>query len=334
MGLGSIEIRLLIKLKKAGHIAAGGSVIEMGAQQLSDSFLEAREELQQVAEVFAVKKPCPLPSPLKTDVLLHGNFPHLSTEAPRSSLFWEWLGFTYASFDIDGSPGSIPVDLNYDDAPANIHGAYQIVTNCGTTEHLVNQLNAFKVVHELTALEGVMIHNLPSQGMFNHGLVNYNPKFFWMLARSNGYELLHMNFSDGQTYYPLPQNIMDCISTFDPTAVSRLKSYQATDNGLFVCLKKKFDIPFVAPLDVPTGCESVNKALEERYWTVFKPDAFHNPDVINEAKARAKLSELERQKIALEEERDYLDKVVKSALAWQKRSWFKRVFHRWRAPKR
>jgi hypothetical protein len=37
-----------------------------------------------------------------------------------------------------------------------------------------------------------MIHNVPTQGLFMHGLVNYNPKFFWMLARSNGYKWLHM----------------------------------------------------------------------------------------------------------------------------------------------
>jgi hypothetical protein len=66
--------------------------------------------------------------------------------------------------------------------------------NFGTTEHVANQLNAFKLIHDLAAKGCIMVHTLPSHGQFNHGLVNYNPKLFWMLAHSNGYRLLHMSF--------------------------------------------------------------------------------------------------------------------------------------------
>jgi hypothetical protein len=43
---------------------------------------------------------------------------------------------------IDGRPGSIPLDLNYDPAPNESLGKYQLVTNFGTIEHVANQLNA------------------------------------------------------------------------------------------------------------------------------------------------------------------------------------------------
>ena len=33
----------------------------------------------------------------------------LAENAPSARAFWLWLGFVYASIDIDGSPGSIAV---------------------------------------------------------------------------------------------------------------------------------------------------------------------------------------------------------------------------------
>jgi len=40
-----------------------------------------------------------------------------------------------------------------------------------------------------------------------------------------------------------------------------------------VVMQKEFDMAYVAPLDVNTGTRTDNKMLQERYWTVFKPDA-------------------------------------------------------------
>jgi hypothetical protein len=43
---------------------------------------------------------------------------------------------------------------------------------------------------------------------------------------------------------------------------------------LVAVLQKVFDIPYVAPIDVETGTRTNNKVLEQRYWSVFKPNAF------------------------------------------------------------
>jgi hypothetical protein len=45
---------------------------------------------------------------------------------------------------------------------------------------------------------------------------------------------------------------------------------------IVLVLQNVFDMPFVAPLDVPTGTRAAYKALEARYWTVFKTDVFWN----------------------------------------------------------
>jgi len=273
MALDSHVLELVIRLRRDGYFDGPLSLIEIGAQQLSNEFLEVRDRLVRVGELFGTATPCPLRS-AKPTYVVHGELEHLAEDAPVARDFWSWLGFDYASVDIDGSPGSIPLDLNYDSVPNSALGKYTLVTNFGTTEHVANQLNAFKVIHDLAAPGGVMVHHLPMQGMLNHGLVNYNPKFFWMLARSNGYRLVYLDVIASTSYYALPENIAESVSPFEPDIELRRHAYRVADMGIIAALQKAFDTPYVAPLDVPTGTRTPSKELEERYWSVFKPNAF------------------------------------------------------------
>jgi hypothetical protein len=273
MGIGATDLRLLIYLKMQGHIPNASSVIEIGAQQLADNFLACRSELDTIGQLFGVEQPCPLPRPLAPP--LSGGDPRLlDPMAPWARHFWAWLRLHYAAVDIDGSPESIPLDLNYDNAPSRLKGKYQLVTNFGSTEHVANQLQAFKVIHDLTALGGVMIHHVPAQGMFNHGLVNYNPKFFWMLARSNGYKWVYMDFSIARSAHVLSPDIVEHVASFNGDFPERAREYRAADCALRVTMQKVYDIEYVAPLDVNTGSRTDNQMLKKRYWTVFEPGAF------------------------------------------------------------
>jgi hypothetical protein len=276
VGLGIDVISLLQRLKRTGEIQRPGSIVEIGAQQLSNSFLRARAELDALGRVFGARGVLDLAPPVEAR-LAHGSLEHLAASAPPARDFWRWLGYDYATIDIDGSPGSIPLDLNFDPVPERIRGRFELVTNYGTTEHVANQLNAFAVIHDLAAPKGLMIHALPAQGMVNHGLINYNPKFFWMLARSNGYRSVYMDFRSDRVPYPLPDNVLDFVESFEPGVAGREATYTTADCMLVAVLQKVYDMPFVPPIDVPTGTRTDNPALRERYWTVFKPDAFRNP---------------------------------------------------------
>jgi hypothetical protein len=286
MALGIEIIHVVRRLKQEGYLRQPFSVVEIGAQQLANSLLAAREDLESLGDLFGVVQPCPLPSTVPTR-LGDGGAELLAENAPRAREFWTWLGFDYAAIDIDGSAGSIPLDLNYDSPPDHMIGTYPLVTNFGTTEHVANQLNAFKIVHDLAAQGGIMIHDLPMQGMLNHGLVNYNPKFFWMLARSNGYRVVYMNVNAATSYYPLPENIVGAVSPFEPDIEIRRHAYRVADMGLVAIFQKVFDIPYVAPIDVDTGTRTENRVLEERYWSVFKPNAFDALASANRARGDA-----------------------------------------------
>lgn len=249
MGIGIDVVEMLGVLRKKGHLKTPAAVMEIGAQQLSHTFLEGQSIIDETGKLFGVRKKFVMPD-IKPTHTVHGKLDHLDINAPLARPFYEWLGFRYAAIDVDGSPGSIPLDLNHDAAPDSERGRYQLVTNFGTTEHVANQLNAFRVIHDLTAPGGIMFHKVPAQGMFNHGLFNYNPKFFWMLGRSNGYELLHMDFVGDDAYYNLPQNIAEMVAEFQPSIRQRKDNYRAIDCNLVFVLQKRFELPFIAPLDL------------------------------------------------------------------------------------
>jgi hypothetical protein len=273
LGISSGVVEYLINLRSAGYLAPGGAVIEIGAQQLGRTFLAYPERLAHLGQLFGIDQPLALPQLDPSAQLVEGASQILDAEAPFARDFWRWLGFKYAAVDVDGSPGSIPLDLNFDSVPPEAKGKYQLVTNFGTTEHVANQLNAFKIIHDLTALNGIMIHELPTQGMLNHGLVNYNFKFFWMLSRSNGYRFIHADFLPGDNYASLPDNIIKFLNENCLMPGQRSYDYKVSDAGIVVVMQKKYDNDFVPPLDVASDTATDNKTLKERYWTVFEPKA-------------------------------------------------------------
>jgi hypothetical protein len=267
MGMGASTLPLLMALKRRGYIPNGSAVIEVGAQQLDETFLSAKNDIGAIGRFFGITSPPPpfaWSGPRSDTNVLAG--------APLAREFWTWLGLSYASIDIDGSPGSIPLDLNYDEVPTEFIGKYDVVTNFGTTEHVANQLQSFKIVHDLATPGGLMLHVLPTSGGLNHGLVSYNPKFFWMLGRSNGYKIAFMTMGQSERNSGLPQNLLDFLALYEPQAGKDFAAFRMPVTSIVVALQKVFDTPFVAPLDVPTDATTDHASLRDRYWSVFQPD--------------------------------------------------------------
>jgi hypothetical protein len=79
--------------------------------------------------------------------------------------------------------------------------------------------------------------------MLNHELVSYNPKFFWMLARSKGYRLLYMNVAAGTSYYTLPDNIADSVSPFEPDIEVRRHDLRVADTLVVAILQQSVRHP-------------------------------------------------------------------------------------------
>jgi hypothetical protein len=75
--------------------------------------------------------------------------------------------------------------------PRAMMGVFDVVTNYGTIEHVNNQFQVFKNMHDMTRNMGIMIHTLPPPGNWpNHGRYYYPEEFVSQLAASCNYEII------------------------------------------------------------------------------------------------------------------------------------------------
>lgn len=117
--------------------------------------------------------------------------------------FHTTFGHQYNCIDLDDNGGTIDIlrwDLNHTICPADYRMRYDLVTNLGTTEHLINQASVFKLMHDLTRVGGILFNLLP-MAQHNHGFFNYNPCLFEWMAHSNAYKILGLYTSKDLLFY-------------------------------------------------------------------------------------------------------------------------------------
>jgi hypothetical protein len=223
MGIGPNALELYRQLKIQGALEGVTEVIELGSQ---DYWCPQRNLLKALFEAFG--RPFD-PTLLGTD--------HAHLKPAR--LIYEGLGLKYNCIDVDGREGSLALDLNFDSISDEHRGKYSLVTNHGTTEHIVNQFNAFKAIHDLARPGGLMLHILPFVGYFDHGFFNYQPNFFEALARYNSYETLGVWVNPD---WQLPS----CIP-WDPVLLDHLTLSPKTAQTLIVVHRKMYEKGFCVP---------------------------------------------------------------------------------------
>jgi hypothetical protein len=249
MGLGRDLLQELLALKRSNALRGATRVVEIGAQQLSNDFLRSEEELKQLYAAFGHATVPYLGEPVAAGETAQMELQ--SDLAPTSKVFWDGLGLDYSAIDFDGHRHSYALDLNKDIVPADWRNRFDLVINTGTTEHIANQDNAFRVIHDLAHPYGIMIHNLPGGGMLTHGLITYTMKFFWHLARENGYEVLRLEMRPGGTD-PFPGSIAATNrETGRGEPAPEFYQEPIRDWTILASLRKVGDRPFVTPLDLP-----------------------------------------------------------------------------------
>ena len=68
MGICLKDVELLIKLREGGYLPDRAAVMEIGAQQISNSVLRSLAAVEQLGTLFGVRTPAPLTAPLPADV--------------------------------------------------------------------------------------------------------------------------------------------------------------------------------------------------------------------------------------------------------------------------
>ncbi|MCE7997266.1 MAG: class I SAM-dependent methyltransferase [Rhodobiaceae bacterium] len=181
---------------------------------------------------------------------------------------FEKAGFVYNAIDIADGYRTTIVDLNHQNPPEDFVGKFDLVLNFGTTEHLLNQYNAFRFIHNSVKVGGYIVHSLPCVGYSNHGYLTYTPRCFFDLAGYNQYEVtdfwydavdtdndLFAPLRDYATYFPtLNQTIANSGATSGGQIVTTLN---VPDVAIFIVMRKVHDTPFVGPMETSTSVGDV-----------------------------------------------------------------------------
>ena len=229
MGLGPDVLALYRQMKLLGAFDKVSNVIELGSQGV---WCPDPRLLTGLFDAFG-KLPLPpqeLGPYLNSDGIGYASSRHLH----------EHLGFNYTCIDLDGNFGSLQLDLNFDPAPAEFRNRYDLTTNHGTTEHLLNQYNAFKVIHDVTRPGGLMLHALPFTVHLDHGFFNYQPNFFEALARYNSYKTLGIWVGLDWT--------LSSFVPWQPQLLDYLVMNGKTRHLLLVLQEKMYDTEFSVPI--------------------------------------------------------------------------------------
>jgi hypothetical protein len=171
--ISELDLLWWCSLQKAFALTDVQAVCDLGQQEL---FYEKPEVSQRVIHQFAAR--CGVST---ADL----------SNCRSSADLWRALGREIVSLDVVGSgPDFHYFDLNTDSVPNELRARFDFVTNVGTSEHVLNQYNTFKVMHDLTRRGGIMVHAIPTAGFSNHGFFHYNMKLFWRLSKVNIYDCL------------------------------------------------------------------------------------------------------------------------------------------------
>ena len=259
-----------LKLMPEKHTA----VLDIGSSNL---YSASKDEILQFLSSRGITKTTQLSSfaeRLATDSLYeHGGN---SKNTSFVGELFEKAGFKYDAIDIaDGNKTTI-LDLNHESAPTDFVGAYDLVLNFGTTEHLLNQYNAFKVIHDATKVGGYIVNQLPSVGFSDHGYFTYTPRCMFDMAGYNNYEVagfwfegpagendLYAPLKNYLTYFP---NLSQPISEKEVTEQGKLISeLHLPDIAITIIYKKVKEKAFLGALERSTSVGDVPSLISEGY---------------------------------------------------------------------
>ena len=265
MGIGGPATSALSILHRHGELDGLNSVIEIGAQDLNESHISLVLDL-------------PHEIPKVSRDLTHEEKSITKDMLPQQ--MYQKIGITqYESIDTNGHNNAHVFDMNKDLAKDyDFHEKFDLVTNFGTTEHICNQGNVFKNMHDLCNVNGIMIGIVPFQGAVDHGFFNYQPLFFEHIALANDYDMnLYWTIASPQLY---TQNVIpynnELIKTIKESVRNKFFSYipYEMEEELCYVFRKKNEIPFIIPDQTYSGEGGQRLELKKNIHPIVKNEEF------------------------------------------------------------
>ena len=122
---------------------------------------------------------------------------------------YENNGVNHTSIDLNGKHGSLPLDLG---SPITVFDdKFDVITNYGTSEHINNQYYAFKNMHDMCKINGLMIHVVPAINNWkDHCRYYYSVDFFEELAKKCNYKIIDLKILN-EDYAVYPKNLVIAV---------------------------------------------------------------------------------------------------------------------------
>ncbi|MBX9628404.1 MAG: class I SAM-dependent methyltransferase [Gemmataceae bacterium] len=153
-------------------------------------------------------------------------------------------------------------DLNVHTLARARRGTFDLVVNFGTTEHVVNQFNSLRVIHDAAAVGGYIFHQVPATGFINHGYFTYDALLFRELAAANGYDLLDVWFGGPKEAGNVLTNAAHHPTVLDAGKIDNnlpwLEKSPVPNSTINVLLRKTRDAPFAVGLEIKTAAGKVD----------------------------------------------------------------------------
>lgn len=247
-------------LAETGRVRPGGRVLDIGESCL---IAAAAEDIEWVWDRFG----CTVPAADRPR--LAAEYAHRSTlnaHPTIQTLFLSELldptSVAYDAIDVVSARCAHKFDLNAHTLARAKRGAFDLVVNFGTTEHVVNQFNALRVIHDAAAVGGYMFHQVPSTGYINHGYFTYDALLFRELAAANGYDLLDVWFAGPKAAGNVLSNAAHHPAVLDAGKVDNnlpwLEKSPVPNSTINVLLRKTRDAPFAVGLEIKTAAGKVD----------------------------------------------------------------------------
>ena len=244
-----ITLKKLQYLSKIGVLPAGAHVLDIGSSNL---YTADPAQLNELADGFGRRL-----KPAFVERIAAGSAYDGSGVSRNESFVGELLenlGLRYLALDIANGYGTRIFDLNAEALPDNLRGTFDTVLNFGTTEHVVNQLNSFRVIHDAVKVGGHIVHQLPTTGFIDHGYFCYTPRFFFDLSGHNEYEVVDFGYEGPFPGAEVFGIVRDYVAYF-PVLKELIpaESPRAQDMVLNIIVRKTKDLPLRLPMETSTS---------------------------------------------------------------------------------
>jgi SAM-dependent methyltransferase len=251
-----ITFKNLDELREKGVLRAGGSVLDIGSSNL---YLASEEDVRGFLGRYGKQA-----DPAFCARVAKGSAYGPNGVANESFVgeLLEAAGLSYRSFDIAEGYKTEIFDLNAKALPREHKGRFDAVLNFGTTEHVMNQHNAMRVIHDAVKPGGFIVHEVPSLGFIDHGYIAYTPRFFFDLAGYNEYDVVEFAYRGPAQGKPIMNIVRDYSQHFPALGryapIADIGGHTATDFAIYIIYQKIKDLPFRSPMETSTSVGKVH----------------------------------------------------------------------------